>query len=340
MDDNGFAGFARDAVALTGSMPGGPLSPSSRVTVLEGGGSDRFFLRIQDDARSAVALVQPGAPEEFGAYIRIGRFLLAGGIAVPEFYAADDRAGILVMEDLGDVDLDTALRGAGPGEELSFYREGMQILFRLQTAVTSAMETIEAPALKVFGEETFLGETGYFAGEFVARFCPGGIPEGWERERRLLARRLATQTAVFMHRDFQSRNIFVKDGRLRVIDFQSAHRGPGLYDTASFLKDPYHPLSPGTRRTLLMELFYRLKEAGKATEPGFEEYYGTFLTAGIQRNMQALAAYARLGIGKGKTRFLESIPPGLDLLEEGVDESGPFPAIKTIIREARKSLGG
>jgi len=89
-----------------------------------------------------------------------------------------------------------------------------------------------------------------------------------------------------------------------------------------------------------MELFYRLKEAGKATEPGFEEYYGTFLTAGIQRNMQALAAYARLGIGKGNTRFLESIPPGLDLLEEGVDESGPFPAIKTIIREARKSLGG
>jgi len=319
-------------------MPGGSLSPDSRVTVLDGGGSDRFFIRIQDGARSAVALVQPGAPEEFSSYLRIGRFLQENGIGVPRFYAFDENAGILVMEDLGGVDLETALRGAGPEEELSFYREGMQILFELQTAVTSALGTGAPPALKKFDEATLLGETGYFAAEFVPRFCPAGLPDGWERERRVLAAKLSTQIPVFMHRDFQSRNLLVKEGRLRVIDFQTAHIGPGLYDTASFLKDPYHTLFTGTRRTLLMELFYRLKDIGRATEPGFDDYYETFLMAGIQRNLQALAAFARLGIGKGKTRFLESILPGLDSLEEGVDESGSFPAIGAMARDARKSL--
>ena len=326
------------AIALTRSLPGGPLSPDSSVSALDGGGSDRFFMRIQDGTRSVVALVQPGAPEEFASYLLIGTFLQKNGIGVPRFHAWDEKAGILVLEERGGADLQPALREAGPEEELSFYREGMQILFELQTVVTSALETDPPPPLRRFDEATLLGETDYFAVEFVPRFCPAGLPDGWEKERRALAGRLSTQPPVFMHRDFQSRNLFVKEGRLRVIDFQTAHMGPGLYDAASFLKDPYHPLIAGTRRTLLMELFYRLKEIGRAGEQNFEEYYETFLMAGIQRNLQALAAFARLGIGKGKTRFLESILPGLDSLEEGVDESGSFPAIGAMARDARKTL--
>ena len=141
-----------------------------------------------------------------------------------------------------------------------------------------------------------------------------------------------------MHRDFQSRNIMVKSGQLRLVDFQTAHRGPGLYDLASLLRDPYHPL-PGDRAHALAEEFYgRLREGGALRDVGPDEFREGFVLAGIQRDLQALAAFVKLGKVKGKKEFLESIPAGLDLLEAGVDESGRFPSMKRMITALREKL--
>jgi hypothetical protein len=141
-----------------------------------------------------------------------------------------------------------------------------------------------------------------------------------------------------MHRDFQSRNIMVKDGRLRVLDFQTAHRGPGMYDLASLLKDPYHPVEPGSRKTLLMEVYYRVIGDGSEPEGGFEGFNDRFLLAGIQRNMQALAAFSYLGMKKGKTEFLRYILPGIGLLEEGLTESGRFPVTSGLVAGLRDRI--
>ncbi|MCK4537666.1 MAG: phosphotransferase [Candidatus Krumholzibacteria bacterium] len=325
------------AIELTDTFPGGAFPMKSQVTLLTGG-SLRFFARLEDGERSIVALFQPGGGEEFENYLEVGNFLRENNIGVPEFYISDNRKGILLMEDLGPDSLESMLEKAGPDEELSFYREGIDILFELQTSVTSAMQESGHPRIATFDRDVLLGETEYFAVEFINGYCDMTPPPGWREECELLADRLASLPPVFMHRDFQSRNIVLKDGRFRLIDFQSAHKGPGLYDTVSFLKDPYHPILPGTRRTLLMELYYRLDEAGVEVSPGFEMYYDDFLHAGIQRNMQALAAFVRLGTKMGKKHFLDSIPNGLNLLEEGLDECGEFPATKAVVGRARAIL--
>jgi aminoglycoside/choline kinase family phosphotransferase len=242
------------------------------------------------------------------------------------------------MEDLGDLHLDNALGGVSQDEELAFYRDGMEILFRFQTIVTEQMFGTDLLGNRVFDEDSLLGETDYFASEFAGRYAGITLPAGWDRERRLIASALAGEQQVFMHRDFQSRNLLVKDGRIRVVDFQTAHRGPGLYDAASLLKDPYHALSHGTRKTLLMEFYYRLTEVGRESGSSFENYTERFVLAGIQRNLQALAAYAYLGSVRGKKEFLDSIEPALELLEEGLSETGEFPSIESSVRSIREKL--
>jgi aminoglycoside/choline kinase family phosphotransferase len=260
----------------------------------------------------------------------VGDFLRDRGIPVPVFYSVD-RSGVVVMEDLGDIHLVDALEGADASAELAFYRDSIDILFRLQTSVTAAERSVRILDDMLFTEEILIGETDYFAREFVERYAGMEIPDGWDEERRILASELASHPPVFMHRDFQSRNIMVKEGNLRIVDFQTAHRGPGMYDVASLLKDPYHPLRPGTRKTLLMELYYRFTGEGLDTGGEFEAFSKRFTLAGIQRNMQALAAFSFLGLEKGKGEFLEHIVPGLILLEEGIDESGIFPVTRELV---------
>jgi aminoglycoside/choline kinase family phosphotransferase len=323
------------AVTLSRAMPGGAFTGGAVASSITRGGSDRTFHRISEGDRTAVLLVDRGG--EIGAYLRIDRFLRDCGVGVPEIYGSDENRGLLLMEDLGSLHLDKALQDASPDEEISRYRECIGMLVSFQTTVTAKMFEENLLSGRLFDGKTLLGETEYFEREFIGRFCPVELDEDWERERTHLAEFLSRQPPVFMHRDLQSRNLLIKDGRLRLVDFQTAHRGPGLYDAASLLKDPYHPLSAERRIELLAELHRRLEEEGLAPG-GFEGFREAFVLAGIQRNLQALAAFVRLGLAKGKKEFLESIPAGLDLLEEGIDESGRFPSMKRMVGGIKKRL--
>ncbi len=305
-------------------------------TPLEGG-SDRFFARIAAGGRSAVLLSQePGW--EIDSYIDVGRFLRRNGVGVPEIFAFDRERGFVLMEDVGDLHLDEELSRADAATETRRYREAVGVLVSLATGVAEAMEREGLLAQRIFDERALLGETDYFVREFVEGFCRIPLSPGWDRERRMIASALAAEPAVFMHRDFQSRNLLVQGDRLRVVDFQTAHRGPGLYDAASLLKDAYHPLAAPLRRALVEELYGGLRELGPRLVGSFEAYYGAFVLAGIQRNLQALAAFAKLGLRRGKPKFLDSIPPGLDLLEEGVAERGDLPALASMIAAIRRRM--
>ena len=328
--------IARKAASLSAALPDGSFGGDAEAEPIRTGGSDRSFFRVVEGGRSAVLLVDRSA--EFDYYISIGRFLRECGVPVPEFYGVDGEERTVLMEDLGSVHLEEALRTADGETMLSLYRSALALLARLQTDVTGAMMERKLLAERRFDRDVLLGETDYFRSQFIEGYCPVHLDEGWERERGRLADFLSRQRPLFMHRDFQSRNILVQRGELRLVDFQTAHRGPGLYDAASLLRDPYHPLLGDTAHTLAGELYLLLRDEGSLPETTRDEFLEGFVLAGIQRNLQALAAFVKLGTVKGKREFLESIPPGLDLLERGIDESGGFPSMKRMVTAVRENL--
>jgi aminoglycoside/choline kinase family phosphotransferase len=330
--------LARTAIDLSGDVPGGRFKKPLETSPIGGGGSDRRFYRIASGDRTAVLMVQQGGGPEFERYVSLGDFLARNGIGVPRFYGVDGERGALLMEDLSDTHLEDAARDADTDRILFLYRQCIEILVRLSSDVTGSMHRNAILSDRVFSESTLLGESDYFIREFLTDYCGIEPPPGFEAERRIIARTVAGEPCAFMHRDFQSRNIMIKEDRIRIIDFQTAHRGPGLYDTASLLKDPYHPLDEGLRRSLLAELHGGLRESGAEVAAGLDEFTYRFTVAGIQRHMQALAAFARLGIKKKKHRFLESIPNGLHLLEGGIREIDSFPVMQGMINSIREKL--
>ncbi len=315
------------SVELAGSTSPVPPSEPTRVKRLTGGGSRRMFYRFGYRSQSVVVLIQPEGGPEFERYVRVGNFLRDHRAGTPEFYGMDRGRGILVMEDLGDIHLQDALAGCTRRERIRLYHECIRILVKFQTTITTAMMNSGLLKKYPFDFSKLMDETEYFRREFMENLCHMEPEPGWEEERNKLAKALSQITPVFMHRDFQSKNIMLKEGRIRIIDFQTAHRGPGIYDAAALLKDPYYPLPPDEVEEILKRLHSVLSKAGIPCDD-FRSYQQLLTWAGIQRNLQALAAFAKLGYREDQREFLRYIPAGLKLLRRGIGEAGNFPVLE------------
>ncbi|RLA99153.1 MAG: aminoglycoside phosphotransferase, partial [Deltaproteobacteria bacterium] len=140
-----------------------------------------------------------------------------------------------------------------------------------------------------------------------------------------------------MHRDFQSRNIMLKEGKFYFIDFQGARFGPPTYDLASFLIDPYVGVPQQLQAELLEGYFDEIKFQIKASREEFINWY--WLTA-LCRNLQILAAFVFLSQVKKKPFFAQFIKPALRQLCHTLDhvDSHKFKRLRFIVTEQARSF--
>jgi aminoglycoside/choline kinase family phosphotransferase len=118
-----------------------------------------------------------------------------------------------------------------------------------------------------------------------------------------------------MHRDFQSRNLLMHQGRPRIIDFQGARKGPIQYDLASLLIDPYVKLPEPLQEDLFGYTLSRLSETHRFQTNDFRSCYEF---CRITRNLQMLGAFAHLTRIKGKQQFEQYIPAAVKTLRRNL----------------------
>ena len=312
---------------------------------ITGHGSDRRFRRLRDGELSAVLMECPVDDAEFDRFVAVGRFLWDEGLGGPRILLVDEARRAVVMEDLGSRSL-FALAAAGPAAEDRGFRRRLYLLavdrlIDLQTRGTDLVEEGACPEAgdRVFDHETLRWETDYFRQRFLVEEMGLAAADlvGLDDEFEALASAVLTQPVVLMHRDFQSQNIFVRDDAIRLVDFQGMRRGPLLYDLMSLVRDAYVDLGAGLRRELL-EHHRRGQAAAGGPTLSPAQAQAMAVTAGLQRNMQALGAFAFLSRVKGKTGFRRYIPLGLRHLAEGLEEGEtlagvpPLPRLTAVVR--------
>jgi aminoglycoside/choline kinase family phosphotransferase len=154
-----------------------------------------------------------------------------------------------------------------------------------------------------------------------------------EHEFAVLADRAQQADATFfMHRDFQSRNIMVLEGRVRFIDFQGGRLGPAAYDLASLLIDPYAAL-PQQLQSDLLELY--LDEFTTLVSYDRQRFKEEYLVLALQRNLQMLGAFAFLSNQRGKPFFRQYIKPALCNLQTLLAKADPdeYPSLKALTEQ-------
>lgn len=297
---------------------------------IEKGGSDRRFYRVRLPDSQSYILMQYGADVEENAYwVEINRFMSSLGVPVPRITAYDESERLILIEDLGEMDLFAK-------RTLPWQRRRHDYLTALSEIHWLHRRNIhDLPArlklAKGYDESLYRWEHHYFHENFVDAVCRAQLPETllreWTDERASLIKRLQSVPLCLIHRDLQSQNIMIKNNRPVFIDFQGARLGNVFYDLGSLICDPYVPFSL-SQRTELIAFYYRIMQP----DYSFDQFTSFFWEAAAQRLMQALGAYGFLGLQKKKTDFLKHTESGVRNLISATSQIDTLPVLHEIAK--------
>lgn len=303
-------------------------------------GSERLIIRLYSASGSTSIGIVNSNLDENKAFISFGRHFRNEGLNVPEIFTVSEDIKSYIQEDLGD---ETLFKRISDGQDFSnkkinLYKAVVEELPKFQVTAGKGIDYSFCYQFKQFDIENIDFDLNYFKQRFLQTFYKGSIESGKLEDdlSYIKGKLLELPSGFFLYRDFQSRNIMLKNDKPYFIDFQSGRKGALLYDMASLLYDAKADLPQHIREELLEHYLYIINGYVKSDKEVMREHFWYFA---LIRILQAMGAYGFLGIVKGKRRFLESIPYALrniNFILENKTPAGELLYIKKVFNELLK----
>jgi len=289
-----------------------------RVQPLQGelGGSGRRIIRLASERFSAIGILHE-VREENVAFLEFSRHFRRHGLPVPEIYAEDLGHGAYLEEDLGDTTLFEFLSKNRAGENIApeaveAYGKVVAVLPRFQVEAGRDLNYKACYPRASFDRQSMAWDLNYFKYYFLRLAAIPFNEQALEDDfGRLMKFLLSAERHYFLYRDFQSRNIMLRDGQPFFLDYQGGRRGALQYDIASLLYDGKADLPPELRQQLLERYLDALGGFIPLEREAFMQHYHAYVYIRI---MQALGAYGFRGFYERKAHFLQSVPYALKSL--------------------------
>jgi aminoglycoside/choline kinase family phosphotransferase/dTDP-glucose pyrophosphorylase len=303
-------------------------------TPLKGDGSDRRWYRLKSGPKTLVMVdhgIRPAAKAgEADAFAAIGRHLHNKHIAVPRIYAADTFAGLIFMQDLGDIHLQAHVSKMNQTDEIiECYRLVIDGAVSMWKMGARGFDSAWAYQGEAYDEDLILEkECRYFVEAFLQGVLKIEIEFDTLAPEFLDLAQKTVQNGLngFMHRDLQSRNIMIHNRQPFFIDFQGGRLGPLQYDLASLLIDPYVNLAPHIQNQLVDYCRTLMSDAEKF-QRGYEY-------CRITRNLQMLGAFGFLSRIKNKPFFEAYIAPATATLKTNLAAmDNEFPKLNKLVQD-------
>jgi len=275
-------------------------------------------------------------------FISVLKYLEAGGIRVPALYGADVKAGLVFLEDLGDIQVGTYVKDGDIEARRKWYRKAIDILIDFQLHNSKSED------------KDFIGYQREFDNELLMWECEHYLEWGIEAlydtklnsEERLqiqkhfdkICKSLRELPQILVHRDFQSRNMMVLDGEeLALIDFQDALVGPWPYDLVALLRDSYVDL----QEELLDELieYYCVKyEKAFACQVDKTAFMKAFYLQALQRKLKDSGRFVFIDRVKKNDSYLQFIPQSLSYVKHAFSKLPEYNDLQMLLSRYEKRL--
>lgn len=309
-------------------------APNLKVSWLAGDGSDRSYFRLSDcEVGKSWVLMQLGDLDRKALqsheydWIHVQHVLRKAGLRVPELYHIFSDFGEIVIEDCDNHVFEQEIIRFSKASDTKKIEE----LYLKAFALIAKMLKIRKSKQDVWCSRSFdqekLSQELHF---FVEKYLVKNLKMNFNRQEKklltfdieTLSTFLANRPQFFVHRDFHSRNLMIRDDELIVIDFQDARLGPCAYDLVSLCFDSYVPIGLELRRNLLNEAKYFLS---KTVDPILnQELTITSEAMLLQRQLKALGSFAFLTLDMNRGDYLQYSKSAIETIAGSFDKRWPF----------------
>ncbi|HVK48697.1 MAG TPA: RNase adapter RapZ [Pseudobacter sp.] len=293
------------------SMGEAPLD----IEVLPQSGSDRRYFRLHLKGGTCIATHGNNIPEN-DTFMYFSEHFRERSLPVPAIIGWNEDRTIYLQEDLGDISLLNKLEEEGLTDNVyALFKASLHSLAELQVKGHEALDYTRCLTNQEFGKQAIMADLLYFKYYFL-----DALRKPYDKQKLIddfeaLSNYLThTEYKYFMFRDFQSRNILVREnGKVYFIDFQGGMRGAPQYDAASMIWQARANLPDDWKNRLLDDYINSFEQTiGQPVDRGvFKSQYNGYV---LIRLLQVLGAYGFRGLFERKAQFLTSIPQALSNL--------------------------
>ncbi len=279
-------------------------------------GSDRRYFRLIGETKSAIGAYNADFKEN-KAFIRFTQHFWKKGLRVPEIYTENLLDGAYLQEDLGDTQLFNLLPQVGEAwtdDLVDLYQKSLFHLADLQVKGGEDLDYSVSYPRAAFDKQSMMWDLNYFKHYFLKLakipFDEQALEDDFQNFTDYL---LLADCSHFLFRDFQSRNIMIKNNEPYFIDYQGGRKGALQYDVASLLYQAKGGVPPSVKKQLFENYMDKVDSMITIDRRFFtEQYYGYVLI----RCLQALGAYGFRGLYERREHFISSIPFAIDQMEQ------------------------
>jgi len=312
-------------------------STFDHIITLPLSGSNRFYFRIKYNKGTLIATYNEDILEN-EAFFYLQKYFHSLSLPVPQIIHIFDNKKLYLQEDLGDTTLYQLLTENRKNNNTitpkinQLYKQVIDDLIQFQLSAEKGLNFNYCYPVEAFDSQAMQWDLNYFKYMFLKLVhAPFNEKKLEEEFQKLIKEATIAQSRYFMFRDFQSRNIMIKNDQLYYIDFQGGRRGPVYYDIASLLFDAKAELPFSFRDELIQYYISRLSNRISIDKEQALQHYYIFV---FLRILQALGAYGYRGLFEQKEHFLKSFTPAFINLKYLFDHTflpQKFPYLTSII---------
>jgi aminoglycoside/choline kinase family phosphotransferase len=277
---------------------------------LPASGSTRKYFRISGENKNAIGSFNQDIREN-QAFVYLSKHFAKNNFNVPKLYTTDLKNNIYLIEDLGDLTLFSLLEDTRKSDKLNYevislYKKAIEQLALFQITGSKRLDYSKCFPRAKFDKQSMMWDLNYFKYYFLKLANISFDEQNLEDDfNTLTSFLLSTDCNNFMYRDFNSRNIMIKDNEPFFIDYQGGRKGAIQYDIASLLLDSKANIPIKYRQEFLAHYISVVSKQKKINTKEFIKYLNGYA---LIRLLQMFGAYGYRGYFEGKAHFLKSIP--------------------------------
>jgi len=269
------------------------------ISEIKGDASKRKYYRAEEENKSLIIMDSSLEKRNFNNFLKYTKLFKNNNIKVPNIISEDSEKKILIIEDLGN---NLIYDKTNKNNLLKIYKSAIKNILNIQK--------IKNKNISFYKKEKYFSESSLFIEWVIKKFINLNISKSDEnkliKSLNFLVNSINNKSNKLVHRDYHSKNIFFKDDKITIIDYQDSLYGSPIYDLVSLLNDCYRDIDHKQKNILIN---YFLSEFNQDNKVNFskDEFIYNFNLISAQRHMKASGIFCRLSIKSDRHNYLQHL---------------------------------